>query len=67
MQEGAEIFTGGGEVIDVYVCSVADIDDEFKIGMKHFMVTAEAENGNIFKVEVTENSPAAPEAFTAPP
>ena len=51
----------GGEVMDIYVCN------EFKISVKNFTVMSEAEEGNIFKMEVTMNPPAAPEASTAPP
>ena len=60
-------FFAGGGVINIYVCSFNSIDSEFKIGVKNFTVTSEAEDGNIFKVEAIANPPAAPEASTPPP
>ena len=56
-----------GDVIYIYVYNVTGIDGEFKIGVKNFMVTSEAEDGNIFHMEGTTNPPVAPEAATAPP
>ena len=55
----------GGKVIDIYFCNVTSIDAEF--WHEDFMVMSEAEDGNIYDVEVTTNPPAAPEAATAPP
>ena len=57
---------GGGEVIDIYVCSVTCIDNEFKIGMKNFTVMSEAKDGNIFEAKVLTNLPVTPEALEAP-
>ena len=44
----------------------AGINGEFKIGVKNFAVISQTEDGNIFKVKVTMNPPAAPEVSTAP-
>ena len=51
--------------MNIYFCNVTSINSEFKIDVKNFMVTIEAEDGNIFEAEAIANPPAAPEAFTA--
>ena len=67
MTGGSSFFTKGGEVINIYVCSVTIINSKFKIGVTNFMVVSEAEDGNIFHEGVATNPPAASEAATAPP
>ena len=64
---GSSFFTGGGGSHQFFFCSVASIDGEFMIGIKNCTVMSEAEDGNIFKAEVTMNPSAASETSTAPP
>ena len=55
----SNFFTGEVKVINIY--------GEFKIGVKNFIASLEAEDGNICDVEVIANPPADPEAAIAPP